>query len=88
MPMSQRKGIAAKKRTREDRRRAEAKENGIILEKEARVKKAAGKRDRSVGGPSIGRFKGGTLTLSKQDVRSITGGGGGGGKGKGKKGRR
>ncbi len=29
-----------------------------------------------VGGPSIGKFKGGTLSLSEKDVRSITGGGG------------
>ncbi|CAI6333435.1 unnamed protein product [Periconia digitata] len=92
MPMSQRKGITAKAKLREDLRRKEAKENGIILERDTKKKKApsslAQRRDRGVGGPSVGKFKNGTLTLSKKDVASITRDGGGGGKGKGKKGRR
>lgn len=87
MPMSQRKGIAAKAKMRDDKRRSEARENGIVLEREKKVRKVAGKRERGVGGPSVGKFKGGTLTLSKKDVASITGGGGGRG-GKSKKGRR
>jgi hypothetical protein len=37
-----------------------------------------------VGLPSVGKFRGGTLSLSKKDVRSITGGGGNGAKSKGK----
>lgn len=82
MPMSHRKGIAAKSKTRDEKRRAEARENGIILEREKSVKKAVGKRERGVGAPSVGRFKGGTLTLSRKDVASITGGGGRGPNGK------
>lgn len=87
MPMSHRKGIVAKARMREDKRRAEARENGIVLELEKKEKKVTGKRERGVGAPSVGRFKGGTLTLSRRDVASITSGGGRRGA-KGKKGRR
>jgi hypothetical protein len=89
MPMSQRKHMATVARTTEAKRRHEAREGGIILEKEKREpKKDERKRERSVGGPSIGKFKGGTLSLSKKDVRSITGGPGSqGGKGKGAKGK-
>ncbi|KAL1608149.1 pre-rRNA processing and 40S ribosomal subunit assembly [Paraconiothyrium brasiliense] len=86
MPMSHRKGINAKTKMRDNRRRAEAKENGITLEKEQRVKKAVGKRDRGVGAPSVGKFKGGTLTLSKKELRGLTSSAGD--KSKGTKGRR
>lgn len=86
MPMSHRKGISAKTKMRDDKRRAEAKENGITLEKEQKVRKAAGKRDRGVGAPSVGKFKGGTLTLSKKDLQGLTSSAGD--KGKGKKGKR
>ncbi|KNG52587.1 hypothetical protein TW65_00189 [Stemphylium lycopersici] len=89
MPMAQRKHMVTKARTTEEKRRAEAREAGIVLEKESRApKKVEKKRERGVGGPSIGKFRGGTLSLSKQDVRSITGGGGGGAKGKGKGGKK
>jgi len=77
MPMAHRKGIISKQKMRDERRRAEAKENGVILEKETKKRKVVGKRERSVGGPSIGKFKGGTLTLNKKELASITGGGGG-----------
>lgn len=89
MPMAQRKHMIQKAQLTEQKRRADAKEAGIVLERERMVGKVEKekKRDRGVGGPSIGRFKGGTLSLSKKDVRSITGGGGGA-KGKGKKGKR
>ena len=89
MPMAQRKHMELKARTTEAKRRAEAKEAGIVLEREnksASGKKVERKRDRGVGGPSIGKFRGGTLSLSKKDVRSITGGGSA--KSKGKKGKR
>lgn len=86
MPMSHRKGIAAKTKMRDEKRRAEAKENGITLEKERKVRKVAGKRERGVGAPSVGKFKGGTLTLSKKDLRGLTSSSGD--KMKGKKGRR
>ncbi|KAF3046191.1 hypothetical protein E8E11_007511 [Didymella keratinophila] len=90
MPMAQRKHMAEKARLTEQKRRHEAREGGIILEKEVREKSKdrERKRERGVGGPSIGRFSGGTLTLSKKDVRSITGGPGSqGGKGKNGKGK-
>ncbi|KAF2128621.1 hypothetical protein P153DRAFT_367727 [Dothidotthia symphoricarpi CBS 119687] len=86
MPMSQRKHMIQKARTTEEKRRAEAKEAGIVLEVEKKFgrKDVDRKRERGVGGPSIGKFRGGTLSLSKKDVRSLTGGGGAKGKGKGK----
>ncbi|KAF3042095.1 hypothetical protein E8E12_001887 [Didymella heteroderae] len=90
MPMAQRKHMAEKARLTEQKRRHEAREGGIILEKEVweKSKDRERKRERGVGGPSIGRFSGGTLTLSKKDVRSITGGPGSqGGKGKNGKGK-
>ncbi|MCJ1347486.1 hypothetical protein MMC31_005711 [Peltigera leucophlebia] len=74
MPMSERKGIAAKAFGREEIRRKEAKENGIILEKAAKGSKDIDtKRQRGIGAPSVGRFKGGMLTLSKRDVIEIQG---------------
>lgn len=75
MPMSHRKGIKGKAATKEDRRRREAKENGIILEKPSfKPSKSSGKkRERGIGGPSIGKFAGGTLNLSKGDIMSIQG---------------
>jgi hypothetical protein len=92
MPMSHRKGINSKAREREEKRRAEAKENGIILEREVKKKKFERERERGLGAPAVGKFRGGMLKLSRNDVRDITGGGGGGGRGgrggKGKRGRR
>ncbi|KAI4618743.1 hypothetical protein J4E80_005347 [Alternaria sp. BMP 0032] len=92
MPMAQRKHMIDKARTTEEKRRADAKEAGIVLERENRVVKKGPekKRERGVGGPSIGRFRGGTLSLSKKDVEGITGSGkkGKGGKGGAKKGKR
>jgi len=81
MPMSHRKGINAKKAEKESLRRREAKENGIILE---RVTGADDKSSSSkshnkhqalrggVSGHSIGKFRSGTLSLSKKDVSSLT----------------
>lgn len=75
MPMSQRKGIAAKASGREESRRKEAKENGVILAKATKGRKDIidTKRQRGIGAPSVGRFKGGMLTLSKRDVIEIQG---------------
>lgn len=74
MPPSHRRGIAAKAQLRESNRRKEAKENGIILEKEAKSKRSRKtKRDRGIGGPAIGKFQGGTLKLSRKDISSIRG---------------
>lgn len=91
MPMAQRKHMVQKARTTEEKRRAAAKEAGIILERPT-MGGPAGKRDanrrreQAVGMPTVGKFRGGTLSLSKKDVRTITGGGGT--KGKAKKGKR
>ncbi|KAF1831197.1 hypothetical protein BDW02DRAFT_601001 [Decorospora gaudefroyi] len=90
MPMAQRKHMVQKARLGEEKRRALAKEAGIVLEREQRDGNGNGKaerekrRERGVGAPSVGRFRGGTLMLSRGDVRSITGGRGRGGNGKGK----
>ncbi|KAL9611431.1 MAG: hypothetical protein Q9167_003905 [Letrouitia subvulpina] len=73
MPIMQRKGIVARALHKEKERRIEAKENGIILEKISKKKTTTIKRQRHIGGPSVGRFRGGTLRLSKKDVANIVG---------------
>lgn len=89
MPLEAKRGIDGKKREREKKRRREARETGVVLEKEKKVVKVrkkgtmAGKGLGSLDAPSVGKFKGGALVLSKKDVRSITGAG----QGKGGKGR-
>lgn len=73
-------GIKAKKEKVNMLRRKEARENGIVLEKE----KSKGpskdeerrKRSREMApgfAPAVGRFKNGALVLSKKDVRDIEG---------------
>ena len=99
MPLFMRKGMLKKSTEKEEKRRTEARENGIILE---RIKggKASGKerrpqdrRERGVGAPAVGRFEGGTLKISKRDVYEIEGPkkregkGGRGGRGGGRGGR-
>ncbi|KKY39376.1 hypothetical protein UCDDA912_g00587 [Diaporthe ampelina] len=83
MPMAMRKGIAGARASREEKRRREAKENGIILERErndesagagkkARRKQQGSRRsDLPVDMPGMGRMKGGELRLSKRDVRAV-----------------
>lgn len=74
MPLAQRKGIDLKAARKEDTRRREAKENGIILEKATKGKRdKMMRRQRAIGTPNIGKFKGGMLTLSKKDVADIQG---------------
>ena len=77
MPLSHRKGIVAKSLGKAEKRRREAKENGIILEKIGKQGGVGGKRvrerERGIGGPNIGRFKGGTLKLSRKDIVDIEG---------------
>lgn len=84
MPLSHRRGIAAKAVSRQALRRREAKENGIILEKASSSTRTIGKtksksngvrRQRAVDVPAVGRFLGGTLKLSKNDVLDIQGSG-------------
>ncbi|KAL2852888.1 hypothetical protein BJY01DRAFT_207329 [Aspergillus pseudoustus] len=72
MPSSMRKGIKARATSKEDKRRKEARENGIILEKPApKTNHSSGRRERGVGGPSIGKFAGGTLNLSQRDIAQV-----------------
>ncbi|KAI9840495.1 MAG: hypothetical protein M1838_004025 [Thelocarpon superellum] len=74
MPLSHRRGIVAKAATREEKRRREAKANGIVLEKvKAPSKGRENRRERGVGQPGVGKFTGGTLRLSKRDVAHIQG---------------
>lgn len=73
MPASHRRGIVAKAASREVMRRKDAKENGIILEKAAGKTKSASRRERAVDVPAVGRFRGGTLQLSKRDLLDIQG---------------
>ena len=77
MPSAHRKGMKSKASAKDEKRRREAKENGIILEKPAPKSKPTStkKRERGVGGSSIGKFTGGTLNLSQRDYNSITGSG-------------
>ena len=66
--------MAAKAAEREEVRRREAQENGIILEKAIKSKKSIdGRRERALGIPSVGKFRGGMLKLSKNDVVKIQG---------------
>ena len=78
MPLSHRRGIDAKKAEKEEKRRREAKENGVVLE----VVKKDGAKDKGkekrrqrgdVGGPGVGRMVGGTLVLKRRDVDEIEG---------------
>ncbi|OQE40318.1 hypothetical protein PENCOP_c006G05973 [Penicillium coprophilum] len=93
MPTAHRRGIKAKAESKEERRRQEAKENGIILEKPNKVKKSSnnGRRERGVSGASVGKFSGGTLNLNKDDIARVQASGrrmmGGRGKGKTRGGR-
>ncbi|KAK1088513.1 pre-rRNA processing and 40S ribosomal subunit assembly [Friedmanniomyces endolithicus] len=71
MPLAHRKGIKAKAAGRETARRKEAVENGVILEKVRTSAQPQKRRERGIGAPSIGKFRGGTLKLSSHDVKSI-----------------
>ena len=74
MPIAQRKGINAKSIERDENRRRQAQENGIILEKALKSKsQESSKRQRGIGAPSVGKFQGGTLRLSRKDVADIEG---------------
>jgi hypothetical protein len=75
MPLAHRRGILAKAAARESGRRKDAQENGIILEKATDGRSRAKKlhRERAVDAPGVGKFRGGTLKLSKKDVLDIQG---------------
>ncbi|KAK3494756.1 uncharacterized protein B0T23DRAFT_315277 [Neurospora hispaniola] len=75
MPMNMRKGIKKASETYEQKRRREARENGIILEKasgkgKGNVKKRSG-GDRPVDMPGIGKMRGAQLTISSREIRSM-----------------
>lgn len=72
MPMNMRKGKEAAAAGREAKRRKEARENGIILERAATGKKQRQRtKERGLDGPGMGRFKGAQLTLNKRDVEQL-----------------
>ena len=79
MPLSHRKGMMKKSAEKEETRRKEARENGIILErikggsKGGKERRPMDRRERGVGAPAVGRFEGGTLKISKRDVYEIEG---------------
>ncbi|KAI0455590.1 hypothetical protein F5B21DRAFT_185317 [Xylaria acuta] len=79
MPMSFRKGIQAAAEGREAKRRREARENGVVLERPGALgKKVAGKRkgpSRAIDAPAVGRMNGGMLRLGKRDIADIEAGG-------------
>lgn len=70
--MAHRQGIKAKAHSREKLRRTDALENGILLEK-ASQKGSSDKhrRERGVDAPGVGRFREGTLKLSRRDIADI-----------------
>ncbi|KAK3295937.1 uncharacterized protein B0H64DRAFT_159442 [Chaetomium fimeti] len=74
MPMSMRKGIVGAAAVKEDKRRREARENGIILEREAKkpkITKKKGRGERPVDLPGVGRMKGAELRVSAREARDI-----------------
>jgi hypothetical protein len=88
MPMSMRKGIVGAAAAKEEKRRREARENGIVLEREVKKpktkKKARG--DRPVDLPAVGRMRGAELRVSAREARAIAASvRGPAGKGKGKR---
>lgn len=76
MPMNMRKGIVAAAASREAKRRKQARENGVILEREVKTdgkRKRPGKKDMGIDMPGMGRFKGAQLKLNERDVKGIEG---------------
>ncbi|KAI0881889.1 uncharacterized protein GGS22DRAFT_196075 [Annulohypoxylon maeteangense] len=89
MPMAHRKGITAAATSRESKRRKEARENGIILERPisgaSKGNTKMRRREKAVDAPAVGRLRNGMLKLSQKDITEIQGhdrrsGGKGGGK--------
>jgi hypothetical protein len=83
MPHAIRKGIAAAERERESKRRSEARENGIVLERQADRARGLGKgmdvqrirrpgRGRgAVDMPGMGKMRGAELKISKREARTM-----------------
>ncbi|KAM7204063.1 hypothetical protein V8F20_003761 [Naviculisporaceae sp. PSN 640] len=80
MPMGMRKGINQAAVSREEKRRREARENGIILERASKKGKTGSsggikkrRTERPVDLPGVGKMRGSELRISARDVRSIEG---------------
>lgn len=77
MPMSIRKGILASNAAKETKRRREARENGVILEREGggtgKKRKSNKSNGMAVDMPGMGRFRGAELKLNDRDVKQIEG---------------
>lgn len=72
MPMGMRKGIVSSAAAKESKRRREAKENGVILEREAKKAKTSRKRgERPVDLPAVGRMRGAELKVSAREAKAI-----------------
>lgn len=76
MPMSHRKGITAAVTSRETKRRKEARENGVVLERPSAAGVGKGrsksrKREITVDAPAVGRLRNGMLKLSEKDIAEI-----------------
>ena len=75
MPMNIRKGMVAAAEAREAKRRREARENGIILERPATTgtKRRERNRDGGIDRPGMGRLRGAELRLNDSDVKRVEG---------------
>lgn len=72
MPMGMRKGIHTAKLDREEKRRREARENGIILETaQKKNKRIQGRGGVAVDMPGMGKFRNGELRLSNREVKAV-----------------
>lgn len=71
MPMKMRKGIVAAAAAREAKRRREARESGIVLEREPSGTRRERGRMAAVDRPGVGRLRGAELRLSDRDVETI-----------------
>ncbi|KAK6502409.1 hypothetical protein TWF506_002990 [Arthrobotrys conoides] len=83
IPMAIQKGMKAKQKLIAEKVKREAKENGVIMDKESKRAKERRKnkerqtrrrgegRDAGVGHSKIGKFRGGELRLSRRDVASM-----------------
>ncbi|KAK0722423.1 hypothetical protein B0T26DRAFT_674129 [Lasiosphaeria miniovina] len=95
MPMGMRKGISTAAISREAKRRREAKENGIILERESKngpgakpAKRKKRSSERPVDMPGIGRMRGAELRISAREAQAIAASGEKKGRDKKSRGRR
>ncbi|KAF8461279.1 hypothetical protein BDZ91DRAFT_737648 [Kalaharituber pfeilii] len=88
MPVPMKRGLKLGRAAAEAKRIKIARDGGIVLEKktmseEERKKKEREERKRRENRgfkPAVGKFRNGSLVLSKKDIREIEGGGGEGGK--------